>query len=53
MNTKTEKETRTQQLKKSDVELWRQVKAAAALEGCTMTEWVEKVLSEKLDTKSD
>ena len=29
-------------------QLWREVKAQAALDGMSMTNWVEKVLAEKL-----
>jgi len=45
--------TKTQQLKNSDEALWRQVKAAAALEGITLTKWVEKVVRNKLHLKPD
>ncbi len=45
MNTKN---TKTQQLRGADEAFWRQVKAAAALEGTTVTEWVEKVIGKKL-----
>lgn len=41
--------TRTQQLKGADIPLWRQIKAAAAIDGLTLTQWVEKVAREKLD----
>ena len=50
MNTEKGK---TQQLKNSDEALWRQFKAAAALEGCTITKWMEKVAREKLGSKPE
>ena len=37
-----------QQLKHPNVLLWRQVKAAAIMEGKTMTEYVEEILREHL-----
>lgn len=43
--------SKSQQLRNADEALWRQIKAAAALEGNTLTEWVEKVAREKLDKK--
>ena len=46
----TTQNSRTQQLKNSDEALWRQIKAAAALEGTTLTKWVEKVAQEKLNS---
>jgi hypothetical protein len=49
----TKNSGRTQQLKNSDEALWRQVKAAAALEGTTLTKWVEKVAREKLNLKPE
>jgi len=50
-NVKAQGNSKTQQLKKPDEALWRRVKAAAALDGITLTEWVEKVAREKLDQK--
>ncbi len=47
----TEEKKKTQQLKNSDEALWRQFKAAAALEGITLTKWIEKVAKEKLGLK--
>lgn len=47
----TTKNTKSQQLRNADEELWRQIKAAAALEGETLTEWVEKLARENLDHK--
>ena len=44
---------KTQQLKNSDKALWRQIKAAAALAGVTMTEWIETIAKEKLDQKPE
>ena len=35
-------------LRNVNEQLWREVKARAALEGMSMTNWVEKVLAEKL-----
>ena len=52
MTTEKAKE-KVQLLRHSDGALWRQVKAAAVLEGCTMTEWVEKLLKDKLNPNSD
>ena len=49
----TAEKGKTQQLKNSDEALWRQVKAAAALEGITLTKWVEKVAREKLEPKPE
>ncbi|MBA7563450.1 hypothetical protein ES708_05108 [subsurface metagenome] len=49
----TTENSKTQQLKNSDEALWRQIKAAAALEGCTLTKWVEKVAREKLNLKPE
>jgi len=46
---KNEQESqRLQGLKHTDVQLWRQVKAAAVMEGKTMTQWVEEVLRKHL-----
>jgi len=42
---------KTQQLRNADEALWRQIKAAAVLEGQTLTEWIEKAASEFLDKK--
>jgi len=47
MNTKKEV-PKTQQLKHPDEQLWREVKAAAALTGKTITKWVEAVLRKEL-----
>ena len=44
-NNKTQK---TQQLRYPNEQLWRQVKAAAVLEGKAMTEWVEEALRKHL-----
>ena len=44
-------DTRLQQLKHADAQLWRQVKAQAVLEGKTITEWVEGVLGQHLNRK--
>ncbi len=49
----TTENSKTQQLKNADKALWRQVKAAAALEGTTLTKWVEKVAREKLNLKPE
>ncbi len=49
----TTENSKTQQLKNSDEALWRQIKAAAALEGITLTKWVEKVAKEKLNLKPE
>lgn len=35
-------------LRNINEQLWREVKAQAALEGMSMTRWVEKVLAEEL-----
>ncbi len=35
-------------LRNINEQLWREVKSKAALEGMSMTRWVEKVLAEKL-----
>ena len=35
-------------LRNTSEQLWREVKSQAALEGMSMTNWVEKVLAEKL-----
>ena len=35
-------------LRNTSEQLWRGVKSQAALEGMSMTRWVEKVLAEKL-----
>lgn len=35
-------------LRNVNEQLWREVKSQAALEGISMTNWVEKVLAEKL-----
>ncbi len=35
-------------LRNINEQLWREVKAQAALEGMSMTNWVEKVLAKKL-----
>jgi len=43
-----QKAPKTQQLKHPDEQLWRQVKAAAAMAGKTMTEWVEEALKKQL-----
>jgi len=51
MTTKNTENGKTQQLRKADEELWRGFKAAAALEGLTITEWIEKAASEFLDKK--
>jgi len=48
MNTPNSK-SKSQQLTNADEALWREVKAAAAVEGTTLTKWVEKVAREKLD----
>jgi len=37
-----------QQLKRPNVQLWRQIKAAAALTGQSMTEWVEETCAKRL-----
>lgn len=50
-NTMATENTKAQQIKRADEALWRQIKAAAALEGITITEWVEKVAKEKLGQK--
>ncbi|GAI79686.1 unnamed protein product, partial [marine sediment metagenome] len=47
------KNSKSQQLRNADEALWRQIKAAAALEGNTLTEWVEKVAREKLNLKPE
>jgi len=47
------KNSKSQQLRNADEALWRQVKAAAALEGNTLTKWVEKVVREKLNLKPE
>lgn len=49
----TTENAKTQQLRNADEALWRQIKAAAALDGETLTEWVEKVVREKLDQKPE
>lgn len=41
-----------QQLSNPDEALWRQAKSAAALEGITLTAWVEKAISKELKKKS-
>jgi len=52
MNTKNEDPKATkiypQQLKHPNALLWRQVKAAAIMEGKTITEYVEEILREHL-----
>jgi hypothetical protein len=52
MNTKTGTPVETgkypQQLKHPNVQLWRQIKAAAALTGQSMTEWVEETSAKRL-----
>ncbi len=35
-------------LRNTSEQLWREIKSQAALEGMSMTRWVEKVLAEKL-----
>ena len=47
MNTK-QKGPKTQQLKHPDEQLWREVKATAAMEGKTMTQWVEEACRTQL-----
>ncbi len=52
MNKKTaskpQEKDRTQQLRNSDEQLWRQVKAAAVMEGTSMTDWVEEAIRMRL-----
>lgn len=48
MNTNTEKAKLPQQLRNPDVLLWREVKATAAMEGKTMTQWVEEACRTQL-----
>ena len=48
MNTNSEKAKLPQQLRNPDVLLWRQVKAAAATEGKTITLWVEEACRKQL-----
>jgi len=38
----------TQQLRNPDEKLWREVRAAAVMEGITMTQWVEEVCRKQL-----
>jgi len=45
--------SKTQQLKNVDGALWRRIKAAAALDGKTLTKWVEQVAREKLNLKPE
>ncbi len=45
----TASKLRTVQLRSADDPLWRRVKAAAALEGLSMTEWTENVIRKHLD----
>lgn len=40
-----------QQLKNADPQLWRQVKAQAALDGKSMTQWVEEVVKGELERR--
>ncbi len=39
---------RKQQLMNADEQLWREVKAAAALKGQTMTAWTEEIVRKAL-----
>jgi len=50
---KIDKNAKNQQLRNADETLWRQIKAAAALDGKTLTEWVEQVAREKLNLKPE
>ncbi len=42
--------TKVQQLKNVDAELWRRVKAQAALDDKTITQWVEDLVKRKLNS---
>jgi len=51
MTTKNTENGKTQQLRNADEALWRRIKAAAVLEGETLTKWTEKAARERLDKK--
>ncbi len=51
MTTETEKTSKTQHLRNADPELWKQIKADAALKDETLTEWVERVARKALNHK--
>lgn len=48
MTTMNTGKLRTVQLRNADAALWRRVKAAAALEGLSMTEWTENVIRKQI-----
>lgn len=44
-------DSKVKMLRNPDETLWRQVKAQAALDGVTLTQWVEDAIRSRLDRK--